>query len=521
MVNDKDDQAAAVGDDAAHPPMPRIIHVRKGSGGKQHKQPRPKEDDVDGEYLSSDSGEFEEPHRLSDGISAKRKIDMSDGGLNGSNKRSRQGAVQGALKIGDEDPDEDCDDAKNHQGGHAEGNEGLSKDAIFPVGFKVSKRFAGGYYYTGSVAEGPRRFVESNGEVKDLYAVEYNDGDGEDLSVAALHRYGKIYKQHMHAADSAGLPAKYKHTSRSKRAACDDVIEIDDSSDDDTGDNIEVASNQKFASLPKKKNRNPPNGAARDDAIEIDSSDDDYDDDDGNGSKYKCISKPSVPTINKRQYPKRKNIKTPTEASKEEEARFGFGHASHVTKAKIMAVSPSATKSTAKVLPTGIACADYAEAKKDLCRKMGVTSEEVVAALDAMTPPYRLNEAMQLIHKSRTSSSTREENLNIKFMPHIGMKVRRHFAGRAYNGVVVNDGEEKVDDDTGETIRMWQVNYEDDDFQDMDFHELLRYRANRPTSTHSSRGRQMLGLELFSGCGAVTQEFVERKWQFRSSQVTG
>jgi site-specific DNA-cytosine methylase len=50
----------------------------------------------------------------------------------------------------------------------------------------------------------------------------------------------------------------------------------------------------------------------------------------------------------------------------------------------------------------------------------------------------------------------------------------------------------------------------------MDWEELPRCRADRPVRTHPVRGRPLQCLELFSGCGVVTQEFADRKWTVRS-----
>lgn len=64
--------------------------------------------------------------------------------------------------------------------------------------------------------------------------------------------------------------------------------------------------------------------------------------------------------------------------------------------------------------------------------------------------------------------------------------------------------------------RRWEVTYDDGDKQDYEFMDLFRIRANRPTRPFHPCGRQLYALELFSGCGKVTQEFVDLKWRCRS-----
>jgi hypothetical protein len=156
----------------------------------------------------------------------------------------------------------------------------------------------------------------------------------------------------------------------------------------------------------------------------------------------------------------------------------------------------------------------YEEAKNDLAFRMGVTKDEVIAALDQMKPPYGLNEAMRLIHKAKGDYEPKQEFE--KFVPAVGLKIRKLFEGTSYNGVVTRD-QELVTDELGNNVKMWEVTYDDDNTKDdMTFEELFMWRASRPIRTNPVRGRQLKSLELFCGCGAVTQEFAERKWQVRS-----
>lgn len=156
---------------------------------------------------------------------------------------------------------------------------------------------------------------------------------------------------------------------------------------------------------------------------------------------------------------------------------------------------------------------DYETAKKDLCYRMGVTEEEVVAALKKMDPPYGLNKAMQLIHKAKEDPGAYQEERE-KFCPKIGLRICKNFMGSTYYGTVTKNAEfVEVD---GDNVRMWEVTFDDGEVEDMDFNELMMHDANRPTRTHPVRGRQLCALELFSGCGMLTQEFANRKWRVRS-----
>ena len=63
---------------------------------------------------------------------------------------------------------------------------------------------------------------------------------------------------------------------------------------------------------------------------------------------------------------------------------------------------------------------------------------------------------------------------------------------------------------------MTQVTFDDGDVEDMDFRELLACRASRPIRPNPVRGRQLCALELFSGCGIVTQAFADLRWRVKS-----
>ena len=206
---------------------------------------------------------------------------------------------------------------------------------------------------------------------------------------------------------------------------------------------------------------------------------------------------------------------------------------------------------------------DYIEfetARKALCHKMGVTQDEVLVALETMQkekkikrskqqqqhqqqlrgrPHYGLNEAMQLIHKAKQGHNN---NSNIpaiqdnqpqqqqgfsRFEAKIGLKIRKNFLGASYNGTVISGPTWLKDDEEGDDIKVWRVKYEDDDEDDMEYHELFRWRANRPIDNFFVSGsggrrrrcRQLCALELFGGLGIVTQAFQDRRFRVQSIDI--
>jgi len=166
----------------------------------------------------------------------------------------------------------------------------------------------------------------------------------------------------------------------------------------------------------------------------------------------------------------------------------------------------------------------YQRAYEELCFKAGVTEELVVAALDKLKPTsnnryYSIQEAMKLICEAQREAARTDphkyseevhETEDGKFHPQIGMKVRKMVQGYTYNGKVT-DGPQKFDG-----VELWEVEFVEGDKEDWTFDELRQYRASRPIRTHPVRGRQLCALELFCGCGVMTQAFCEKKWQVRS-----
>lgn len=157
-----------------------------------------------------------------------------------------------------------------------------------------------------------------------------------------------------------------------------------------------------------------------------------------------------------------------------------------------------------------------AEVKRKLLEFPGVGEDEIDEVLKAPTSEnIGLNTAMDSIRRAREKKLASKQWKEQKtFKPHVGMRVRKSAGGVSYHGIVTKEAEEYQIDDT--VKRMWEVTYDDGTIDDMDWYELQQCKASRPTTPNPLRGRQLVALELFSGCGIVTQEFAERKWLVRS-----
>ena len=167
-------------------------------------------------------------------------------------------------------------------------------------------------------------------------------------------------------------------------------------------------------------------------------------------------------------------------------------------------------------------CSTYEEAFKDLTSRMGIPSHKVMEALNQMSPPYGLNAAMRLIHNKEKEK--KDPSSFGKFVPKIGLPVRKLFQGKWSDGSVTKDAEWVIDE-LGNKVKMWEVTYHDDgEKDDMTFAELFQWRASRPTRSTPARGRPLCALELLHRCdgdgssspslsGVITQEFADRKWK--------
>jgi len=99
----------------------------------------------------------------------------------------------------------------------------------------------------------------------------------------------------------------------------------------------------------------------------------------------------------------------------------------------------------------------------------------------------------------------------------IGMAISKSFGGKKHAGKVVEEIEELVIKD-GKLVKVWRVEYTDEDTEDLERHELYQYRFPKPEFP-PSLGRKLQCLELFSGQGIVSQEFGNRNWKTCSIDI--
>jgi len=171
----------------------------------------------------------------------------------------------------------------------------------------------------------------------------------------------------------------------------------------------------------------------------------------------------------------------------------------------------------------------YGKAMMSLLWFPNISEAEARAGLAHVGPPYGIQAALKYIHSQRDVNNNEDDydgdddndegeptKKKKKFNVTMGMKVRKLIGGNQYLGAVTSDGVMKSCPD-GTRVKMWQVTWEDDgEWEHLDWQELLRVRADRPTRMYPVRGRQLAMLELFCGCGIVSQEFADRKWKIRS-----
>ena len=153
----------------------------------------------------------------------------------------------------------------------------------------------------------------------------------------------------------------------------------------------------------------------------------------------------------------------------------------------------------------------YIEAKQSLCAFSTFTEKEVTAALAKVGPPYdRLQLITKEIHKTRNEKEKGEDDFAAtdgcknKFKAEIGLRIRQRFDdGKNYMGTVTRNAEwvdfhGQNQDNPSDKVKVWQVTYDDGDVEDMTWHELFKFRADRPRDdTHPrSRGRKLNCLEI-------------------------
>ena len=135
--------------------------------------------------------------------------------------------------------------------------------------------------------------------------------------------------------------------------------------------------------------------------------------------------------------------------------------------------------------------------------------EEVVKALKQVRPPYGLQSITHAVHQAQDAKKWTKPTCG-SFAPKIGLHVRKMFDGKNYFETVTKDADfkevppelegagEKEEGKAKEGM-MWEVSFDNGDIDDMDWNELSRCWADRPTRTGPCQGRPLQSLEFFSG----------------------
>ena len=156
----------------------------------------------------------------------------------------------------------------------------------------------------------------------------------------------------------------------------------------------------------------------------------------------------------------------------------------------------------------------FEERKTAMCFLPGFSEHIVEAALREVGPPYGHNQVLECIQRMREDHAEYKAKAS-RFRPEIGTKIRKCYQGIQYLGEITS-GSKWLTNSEGRNVKCWEVTYEDGGQDDLSWNGLLKARADRPLRPHPVRGRPLYCLELFSGCGIVSQEFAERGWITRS-----
>ncbi|KAG7374588.1 hypothetical protein IV203_013683 [Nitzschia inconspicua] len=167
-------------------------------------------------------------------------------------------------------------------------------------------------------------------------------------------------------------------------------------------------------------------------------------------------------------------------------------------------------------------CPGAHKCKQTLEWTMGISKEEIERVWQFMKAPYDINTAIQMIHFAKDKPEN-EELLteDVQFHPQIGTALRKNVHGCTYYGRITRGPYRGSHPVTGKTTELWDTIYsytEEDDCEEfgIDWQELLECRASRPMQSPKIFGRPLYFLEIFSGCGIMTQKFQERKWIVKS-----
>lgn len=134
----------------------------------------------------------------------------------------------------------------------------------------------------------------------------------------------------------------------------------------------------------------------------------------------------------------------------------------------------------------------FEKAKLHLMYIPGNTEELVETALNAIGPPYGINQVQMHINLLRRDPKSHKPATQ-RFKPEIGMKVRKCRDGVQYFGEVTSEAE-LFEDEYGHRIRRWEVTYTDGGQDDLDWQELLAAWADRPPPQNP-----LLGIRCWVG----------------------
>jgi len=136
------------------------------------------------------------------------------------------------------------------------------------------------------------------------------------------------------------------------------------------------------------------------------------------------------------------------------------------------------------------------------------SEEDIKLALHKVGAPFGLQGVMKVLKKINARHKL------------VGQKMEKYFHGKLFHGAIT---EEKKLSAVGKgeiSRRLWRVDYEDSDWEELEYEEVIRGIELRHRRLHASDkncgGRKLHFVELFAGTGTVTSEFALQKWKVAS-----
>ncbi|GKY91991.1 hypothetical protein MPSEU_000170700 [Mayamaea pseudoterrestris] len=158
-------------------------------------------------------------------------------------------------------------------------------------------------------------------------------------------------------------------------------------------------------------------------------------------------------------------------------------------------------------------------ARSQLWRQVDFWTDEV---LEPWNDACKLGQPFNDDALAATSKAIRDKALynplNHVWTPCIGMKVRKMFDGEYFMGKVTGVRFLDANED-GKKVQAWQVTHEDGDQEEMEYHELLKFRQNRDRIVSPLLGQSFRALELCCGRGVITDYFHQRLFKVMSVDI--